>query len=94
MPATTGSTVPILWGRGLPQDEGHYWDEAVPETLSSRDPEMIDMLPPRGMDLSDAWTAKIVETTDITGQQRHLWYPKVFASKGLHQDYVMKGKAG
>ncbi|KAL9063662.1 MAG: hypothetical protein Q9161_009340 [Pseudevernia consocians] len=30
---------------------------------------------------------------ELTGQQRHLWYPKVFASKGLHQDYVMKGKA-
>lgn len=80
---------PILrWTEGLPKNEDYYWDEAVPTEEVT---EGINA-PPHYMNLSDAWTAKIVETRSFTGSQRHQYWPQVFASKYLHQNYIMKGQ--
>ncbi|KAF6238673.1 hypothetical protein HO173_003179 [Letharia columbiana] len=89
MPPVTRPRPVLRWAEGLPKNEEYYWDEAVPtEELQAG----VDS-PPHDMNLSDAWTAKIVEARHISGTQRHEYRPQVFASKALHQNYIMKGQA-
>lgn len=95
MPPVTRPKPLLRWTEGLPKNEEYYWDKAVPtEELHTRiDPADKAKLPPHNMNHSNAWTAKIVETRSITRVERHASWPQVFASKGLHQNYIMKGQA-
>ena len=82
----------IRWVPGLPCNETYFYDEPVPEGRLIKKTD-LPYFPYDGMDLSDAWTVKII-TSDLTPAERGEKYPAVFGKKGnLRVGYIHKGKA-
>ena len=78
------------WANGLPTTDAYYYDEEVPVArLIAKSSDF----PPKGVDMSDAWLVKVLES-DLTGKVRGARYPAVFDSKGgLRNTYTHKGRA-
>lgn len=78
------------WTKKLPVTEAYYYDEDVPVArLVAKSSDF----PPRGIDMSDAWVVKVIES-DFTGKIRGAHYPAVFDAKGgLRHTYTHKGRA-
>ena len=83
MPPVSRSQPYLRWAPGLPTDANYFWDEPTPAQKWSPFTNDTDraLLPPDGVNLSDAWTAKIVLTSTINGATRHQKWPAIFATK-------------
>ncbi len=82
------------WTEGKPFGVNYFYDEPLPdiEILDKNNAAHADHFPPMNIDLSDAWVAKIVQST-LEPKERNSRYPLVFTKESITSGYRNKGMA-
>ena len=82
------------WTQGKTFGLNYFYDEPLPdiEILDKNNAAHADHFPPMNIDLSDAWVAKIVQST-LEPKGRNSRYPLVFIKESITSGYRNKGMA-